>query len=84
MKMLNDKKILLSYRPMFTSEIYQRLRKAQSDHLGIVYHGNHFLYFVPARTASSRQSGFLIAETENPGVIFPIIEIQYKYIPRIV
>jgi acyl-CoA thioester hydrolase len=65
---------------MFSSETQIRVRYAETDQMGIVYHGNYFAYFETARAESIRQLGFTYADMEKMGVIMPVIEVQCRYL----
>ena len=65
---------------MFISETQLRVRYAETDQMGVVYHSNYFPYFESARAESIRQLGFSYADMEKMGVIMPIIEVQCRYI----
>ncbi len=65
---------------MFTSETQLRVRYAETDQMGVVYHSNYFPYFESARAESIRQLGFTYADMEKMGVIMPVIEVQCKYL----
>ena len=65
---------------MFTSETQVRVRYAETDQMGVVYHSNYFPYFESARAESIRQLGFTYADMEKMGVIMPIIEVQCRYL----
>jgi acyl-CoA thioester hydrolase len=65
---------------MFISETRIRVRYAETDQMGVVYHSNYFPYFESARADSIRQLGFTYADMEKMGVIMPVIEVQCRYI----
>ena len=65
---------------MFVSETKLRVRYAETDQMGVVYHSNYFPYFESARAESIRQLGFTYADMEKLGVIMPVIEVQCKYL----
>lgn len=65
---------------MFTTETQIRVRYAETDQMGVVYHSNYFPYFEVARAESIRQLGFTYADMEKMGVIMPVIEVQCRYI----
>ena len=50
---------------MFTSETQVRVRYAETDQMGVVYHSNYFPYFESARAESIRQLGFTYADMEK-------------------
>ena len=65
---------------MYSTETAIRVRYAETDQMGVVYHGNLFPYFESSRAESIRQLGFTYADLEKMGVIMPIIEVQCKYL----
>ena len=65
---------------MFVTETQIRVRYAETDQMGIVYHGNYFLYFESARAESIRQLGYSYAEMENEGVIMPVVDVHCRYL----
>lgn len=66
--------------PMFTTETQIRVRYAETDQMGVVYHSNFFPYFEVARAESIRQLGFTYADMEKMGVIMPVIDVHCRYI----
>ncbi|MBL7732730.1 MAG: acyl-CoA thioesterase [Chitinophagaceae bacterium] len=65
---------------MFITETQVRVRYAETDQMGVVYHSNYFPYFESARAESIRQLGFTYADMERMGVIMPVIEVQCRYL----
>ena len=65
---------------MFTTETQLRVRYAETDQRGVVYHSNYFPYFETARAESIRQLGFTYADMEKMGIIMPVIEVQCRYL----
>lgn len=65
---------------MFTSQTNIRVRYAETDQMGVVYHSHYFQYFEVARAESIRQLGFTYADMEKMGVIMPVIEVQCRYL----
>lgn len=65
---------------MFTSETQVRVRYAETDQMGVVYHSNYFLYFESARAESIRQMGFTYADMEKMGVIMPVVDVHCRYL----
>ena len=47
------------------SETRLRVRYAETDQMGVVYHSNHFIYFEVGRVEFLRQLGFSYREMEN-------------------
>ena len=65
---------------MFTTETRIRVRYAETDQMGVVYHSNFFPYFESARTESIRELGFTYADMEKMGVIMPVVDVHCRYI----
>lgn len=65
---------------MYTSETTLRVRYAETDQMGVVYHSHYFQYFEVARAESIRHLGFTYADMEKTGVIMPVIEVQCRYL----
>ena len=65
---------------MFTSETQVRVRYAETDQMGVVYHSNYFPYFESARAESIRQMGYTYADMERMGVIMPVVDVHCRYL----
>ena len=65
---------------MFSSETKVRVRYAETDQMGVVYHSNYFLYFEVARVESFRQLGIRYADMEKDGLIMPVVDVHAKYV----
>jgi acyl-CoA thioester hydrolase len=65
---------------MFVFETKVRVRYAETDQMGVVYHSNFFLYYEVSRAESIRQLGFTYADMEKMGVIMPVVEVQSKFL----
>ena len=65
---------------MYTSETTVRVRYAETDAMGVVYHGNYAPYFEVARVEAIRQLGFSYKDMEKSGVIMPVIEWHAKFL----
>lgn len=64
---------------MFTSETKIRVRYAETDQMGVVYHSNYFPYFESARAESIRELGLTYADMEKMGVIMPVVDVHCRY-----
>lgn len=64
---------------MFTSSVQLRVRYAETDQMGVVYHSNYFPYFETARAESIRALGMTYADMEKSGVIMPVVEVHCRY-----
>ena len=65
---------------MFSFDTTIRVRYAETDQMGVVYHGNYFEYFECARTESIRQLGATYHALEKSGISMPIREVHAKYL----
>lgn len=65
---------------MFSSETQIRVRYAETDQMGVVYHSNYFPYFETARAESIRDLGFTYADMEKMGVIMPVVDVHCRYL----
>ncbi len=65
---------------MFTTQFRVRVRYAETDQMGVVYHSHYFQYFEVARAEAIRELGFTYADMEKTGVIMPVIEVQCRYL----
>jgi acyl-CoA thioester hydrolase len=65
---------------MFTTETQIRVRYAETDQMGVVYHSNYFPYFESARAESIRHLGFTYADMEKMGVIMPVVDVHCRYL----
>ena len=65
---------------MFTTETAIRVRYAETDQMGVVYHSNFFPYFESARAESIRDLGFTYADMEKMGVIMPVVDVHCRYL----
>ena len=65
---------------MFSSETNIRVRYAETDQMGVVYHSNYSLYFESARAESIRHMGFTYADMEKMGIIMPVVDVHCRYL----
>lgn len=65
---------------MFTTSTQIRVRYAETDQMGVVYHSNFFPYFESARAESIRELGFTYADMEKMGVIMLVIDVHCRYL----
>ncbi|QKG53146.1 acyl-CoA thioesterase [Hymenobacter sp. BRD67] len=64
---------------MYQSDIQIRVRYAETDQMGYVYHGNYAAYFEVARTESFRQLGIRYKDLEGQGVGMPVGELHTRF-----
>ncbi len=65
---------------MFTTETTIRVRYAETDQMGVVYHGHYFLYFETARAEAIRGLGITYADMEKMGIIMPVVDVHCRYL----
>ena len=56
-----------------------RVRYAETDKMGVVYHANYLVWFEVGRTDWLRQSGWTYHAMEVSGVSLPVIEAHCEY-----
>ena len=56
-----------------------RVRYAETDQMGVAWHGNFFAWFEVGRTDLLRALGFTYRELEQQGVRLPVIESHARY-----
>lgn len=56
-----------------------RVRYAETDQMGVVYHANYFVWFEVARADLLRRFGWTYREMEEAGVRLPVIEARCTY-----
>jgi acyl-CoA thioester hydrolase len=64
---------------MNQADIPLRVRYADTDSMGVVYHGNYAAYFEVARSEFMRGKGFTYRAFEEMGYFLVVSEIQMKY-----
>ena len=65
---------------MYTSQTSLRVRYAETDKMGYVYHGNYATYFEVARVEALKTLGFSYAEMERDGILLPVMEHQHRFL----
>lgn len=56
-----------------------RVRYADTDKMGVVYHGRYFEWLEAARTESMRHSGTAYRLLEEQGIVLPVVEAYCRY-----
>jgi acyl-CoA thioester hydrolase len=64
---------------MIESRSQITVRYAETDMMGIVYHGNYLPWFEVGRTTLLKECGFPYRELEAQGYLLPVIEVGVKY-----
>ncbi|MFZ5351753.1 MAG: acyl-CoA thioesterase [Bacillota bacterium] len=61
------------------SESKIRVRYAETDQMGVVYHANYYIWFEVARADFLRKFGMTYKDMEKQGVVMPVIETSCRY-----
>ena len=57
-----------------------RVRYAETDQMGVVYHANYFVWFEVGRVEMMRELGFAYKELEaEQGCVLPVVEVNCRY-----
>ena len=56
-----------------------RVRYAETDQMGVVYHSNYLIWFEIGRTDWLRETGWTYREMEAEGIQLPVIEAHCTY-----
>ena len=65
---------------MFIHDTPIRVRYAETDQMGVVYHSNYFPWFESARAESIRSLGYTYADMERMGIIMPVVDVHCRYL----
>jgi acyl-CoA thioester hydrolase len=69
-----------SGHPRATNESRVRVRYAETDQMGVVYHSNHFVWFEVGRVELLRQLGFSYRDMESvDGRFIAVAEAKCRY-----
>jgi acyl-CoA thioester hydrolase len=63
-----------------TARFVVRVRYADTDQMGMAYHGNYFTWFEVGRTEMLRAQGMSYREVEQAGVRLPVVEASCRYL----
>ena len=64
---------------MISSRVQVTVRYAETDMMGIVYHGNYLPWFEVGRTTLLKECGLPYRELEASGYLLPVIELGIKF-----
>lgn len=70
----------MSHRNPSVNETRIRVRYAETDQMGVVYHANHFIWFEVGRVELLRQFGFSYKDMEHEDDCFiAVVDAQCRY-----
>src|SRR5580658_8741016 len=76
----NEEREMKSTHPQAINETRLRVRYAETDQMGVVYHSNHFIWFEVGRVELLRQLGFSYRDMENKdGCFIAVAEAKCRY-----
>lgn len=64
---------------MYMHEMQLRVRYAETDKMGVVYHGNYAQYFEVARVEMLRSLGVSYRSMEDEGTMLPVVNLNIDY-----
>lgn len=64
---------------MFIVEKQIEVRYAETDQMGVVYHGNYIIWLEIGRTQLIKEIGFNYAQLEQDGYVSPVLDISVQY-----
>ena len=65
---------------MYKNDAVVRPRYAETDQMGVIYHGNYYMWFEVGRSDFFRSLGYTYKRLEQEGIILPVVESSCKYI----
>lgn len=65
---------------MYKNDALVRPRYAETDQMGVIYHGNYYAWFEVGRSDFFRSLGYTYKRLEQEGIILPVVESSCKYI----
>jgi acyl-CoA thioester hydrolase len=57
-----------------------RVRYAETDQMGVVYHANYLVWMELGRTEYGKPDGFVYAELERDGIVMTVVEASVRYL----
>ena len=63
----------------FSQDTHIRVRYAETDQMGVVYHANYFPWFEEGRTNYMEAIGLSYPKLEEEGFYFPLLECACKF-----
>ncbi len=71
---------MTSHSTPVVSESFIRVRYAETDQMGVVYHSNHFIWFEVGRVDLLRQLGVTYKQMEKEDQLFiPLVDARCRY-----
>lgn len=71
--------IFFKVRMMKYYDLNLRVRYAETDQMGVVYHGNYAQYFEMGRVEWLRNKGISYKSMEEKGIMLPVVSLTMNY-----
>jgi len=65
---------------MYKHDAVVRPRYSETDQMGVIYHGNYYMWFEVGRSDYFRSLGYAYKRLEQEGIILPVVESSCRYI----
>ena len=65
---------------MIQSRVQITVRYAETDMMGVVYHGSYLPWFEIGRTTLLKENGLSYKDLEAAGYLLPVLEVAVKYL----
>jgi acyl-CoA thioester hydrolase len=65
---------------MIKSQVQVSVRYAETDMMGVVYHGSYLPWFEIGRTTLLKEHGISYRDLETAGYRLPVLEVHVKYL----
>jgi acyl-CoA thioester hydrolase len=79
-KVLGNATAAADVHPRMVNETRVRVRYAETDQMGVVYHANHFIWFEVGRVELLRQLGFSYKDMETEDNCFvAVVDVRCRY-----
>src|SRR3954462_2049498 len=72
--------VVTNHKPMITSRASVSVRYAETDMMGVVYHGSYLPWLEIGRTALLKEHGLPYRELEAEGFFLPVLEVGLRYL----
>jgi acyl-CoA thioester hydrolase len=69
-----------TFKSMITSRASVSVRYAETDMMGVVYHGSYLPWLEIGRTALLKEHGLPYRELEADGFFLPVLEVGLRYL----
>ncbi|MBY0505814.1 MAG: acyl-CoA thioesterase [Bryobacteraceae bacterium] len=72
-------RLLSGYVNLPIRETRVRVRYAETDQMGVVYHANYLVWMEVGRTDYGKSDGFFYTDLEKDGIVMAVVEASVRY-----